>query len=132
MSIEFSEWHPRLAMVESAVHPVNLLQERYHGSGTDTEYRVRRLQGADHLPMFEAVLEVPEGLQVKGLATLKMMQDLKCCIIFRVYFRYNTSSCRPAALGRRRRLLGARRRPPCWPSSVGVPHTTRRPRCRSA
>jgi len=53
------------------VHPVNLLQERYHGSGTDTEYRVRRLQGADHLPMFEAVLEVPEGLQTRGTGTSK-------------------------------------------------------------
>jgi len=59
-------------MAESAaVRPVNLLQERYQGSGTDTEYRVRRLQGADHVPTFEAVLEVPEGLQTRGTGTSK-------------------------------------------------------------
>lgn len=38
--------------------PITLLMQRYQASGLEPEFRVRRIEGADHSPIFEASIEV--------------------------------------------------------------------------
>ena len=47
-------------MVEAAfpLSPISVLMQRYQASGLDPEYRVCKVEGVDHSPVFEATVEV--------------------------------------------------------------------------
>ena len=47
-------------MVEAAfpLSPITVLMQRYQASGFDPEFRVCKVEGADHSPVFEATVEV--------------------------------------------------------------------------
>ena len=47
-------------MVEAAfpLNPISVLMQRYQASGLDPEYRVCKVEGVDHSPVFEATVEV--------------------------------------------------------------------------
>jgi len=51
--------------------PITLLMQRYQASGLDPEFSVRRVDGADHSPIFEASVEVVEGLVARGTGVSK-------------------------------------------------------------
>jgi len=51
--------------------PITLLMQRYQASGLDPEFRVHRVEGADHSPIFEASVEVVEGLVARGTGVSK-------------------------------------------------------------
>ena len=40
------------------ISPISLLMQRYQASGLDPEFKVRKVKGADHSPIFEATVEV--------------------------------------------------------------------------
>jgi len=53
------------------VSPITLLLQRYQASGLEPEFRVRKVEGADHSPIFEATVEVVEGLVARGTGVSK-------------------------------------------------------------
>ena len=48
----------QVKMSETTLSPITVLMQRYQASGIDPEFRVRKLEGADHSPIFEATVEV--------------------------------------------------------------------------
>lgn len=54
------------AMSDPNTNPTSCLQERYQTSGILPEYTVLRVEGEDHVPLFEANVEVAEGLVARG------------------------------------------------------------------
>jgi len=53
------------------ISPISLLMQRYQASGLDPEFKVRKVEGADHSPIFEATVEVVEGLVALGTGVSK-------------------------------------------------------------
>jgi len=60
-----------MAEASSSLSPITLLMQRYQASRLDPEFRVRRVEGADHSPIFEASVEVVEGLVACGTGVSK-------------------------------------------------------------
>ena len=52
-------------------NPVGFLYERYQSSGVSPLYEVNMVKGQAHAPIFEAVLQVPEGHKVKASGSSK-------------------------------------------------------------
>ena len=48
----------QVQMSETTLSPITVLMQRYQASGFDPEFRVCKVEGADHSPVFEATVEV--------------------------------------------------------------------------